>query len=135
MSHVQIEGSYTEHQEIELIGTPEAWHNLAQLVASEGQVSVELVVPQSEFTQPPSVIKTVNVVRAEDPVEVDMHGQTLVVRGGSIGLSNLAWLFQWLADNPEPSGGIQQHVHIEHAIGPWYSPSALPIVATVIEHG
>jgi hypothetical protein len=133
MIHARIIGYYSPPSEIELVGTSEAWRNLAKVVSSAHQATtVELYIPQSGPEPFDNFIKSMQIVPKGGYVEIRIKEDFLLISGAPANLEQLAWEFRWLADHPEPSGGIPQHLHIEYVTEPSYlSPSALPLVATI----
>jgi hypothetical protein len=132
---VQITGYYSAPSEIELIGTADAWRSLATIIASVSQPeNLALYIKEGGPEPFTSFITNMLIIPEGEKVEIKLEDSTLYISGARANLEQLAVSFQWLADNPQPSNGISQHLHIEYVAEPSYlSPLALPIVATVMD--
>jgi hypothetical protein len=130
---LRIVGRYTTAGQIELRGDPGALSDLASLLTSNTQFSAyTLDIPQSLSPEPYDHFLTgLHIAKTSGAVEIKLQSNILVLAGSGENLTVLAQNIAWLANNPEPSGGIQRHIHIEYypdPYGHYLAPASLPLI-------
>lgn len=121
--------------EIEIAGSPEGLGELIRLLSGDGFPAVcRLVLPNASPSPYDHYIEGLLLNIGGDAIQTQIEGGGLRLTESQRCLKQLGETIQYLVDNPEPSNGVQRHLHVEYREGipdQTLDSSAFPFVFTV----